>query len=99
MKMKSENNPIGQALFDKQSVYISNSELKQTGLNIGSEFIMHGHKNADGTDIVFKVIGRPPLPPALKTKPYTVWLTDAERSKVKQQERGWLRKLIRKARP
>ena len=46
-----------------------------------------------------KIIGRPPLPPTLKTKPYTVWLTDAERSKVKQQERGWLRNLIRKAKP
>ena len=42
-------------------------------------------------------MGRPTLPDDLKTKPHTVYLTDAQWAKVQERGLDWLRALIDKA--
>lgn len=43
-------------------------------------------------------MGRPELPPDEKTRPHTVYLTDAQWAKVQERGKDWLRALIDKAR-
>jgi len=42
-------------------------------------------------------MGRPTLPPSEKTRPHTVYLTDAQWSAVNLHGKNWLRALIDKA--
>jgi hypothetical protein len=44
-----------------------------------------------------KRMGRPELPPEDRTKPRTIWMTDAEWTKVQAATKGWVRSLVRKA--
>jgi len=42
-------------------------------------------------------MGRPELAPEDRTKPRTIWMTDAEWSKVQAAPKGWVRSLVQKA--
>jgi hypothetical protein len=44
-------------------------------------------------------MGRPELPPEQRSKPRTIWMPDSEWSKVKAHPKGWVRELIRNAKP
>ena len=44
-----------------------------------------------------KKMGRPELPPEQRTKPRTIWMTDAEWSKVHAAPKGWVRGLVQRA--
>lgn len=44
-----------------------------------------------------KRMGRPELPPEDRTKPRTIWMTDAEWVKVQSAPKGWVRGLIQRA--
>lgn len=44
-----------------------------------------------------KRMGRPELPPEDRTKPRTIWMTDAEWGKVQAAPKGWVRGLVRRA--
>lgn len=45
-----------------------------------------------------KRMGRPELPPEDRTKPRTIWMTDAEWAKVQAAPKGWVRGLVQRAR-
>jgi hypothetical protein len=42
-------------------------------------------------------MGRPELPPADRSKPRTIWMTDAEWAKVRTAPKGWVRSFVQKA--
>lgn len=44
-----------------------------------------------------KRMGRPELPPEHRTKPRTIWMTDAEWAKVQAAPKGWVRGLVQRA--
>ena len=44
-----------------------------------------------------KKMGRPALPPEQRTKPRTIWMTDAEWAKVHAAPKGWVRGLVQRA--
>lgn len=45
----------------------------------------------------FARMGRPELPPEDRTKPRTIWMTDAEWAKVQAAPKGWVRGLVQRA--
>ena len=44
-----------------------------------------------------KKMGRPELPPELRTKPRTIWMTDAEWAKVQSAPKKWVNGLVQRA--
>ena len=46
-----------------------------------------------------KKIGRPELPPEERTRPRTIWMTDAEWAKVQSAPKGWVRSLVQRCKP
>ena len=44
-----------------------------------------------------KRMGRPELPPEERTKPRTIWMTDAEWARVQAAPKGWVRGLVARA--
>ena len=44
-----------------------------------------------------KRMGRPELAPEDRSKPRTIWMTDAEWAKVQSAPKGWVRSLVQKA--
>ena len=42
-------------------------------------------------------MGRPELPPEDRTRPRTIWMTDAEWGKVRAAPKRWVRGLIQRA--
>ena len=44
-----------------------------------------------------KRMGRPELPPEERTRPRTIWMTDADWAKVQAAPKGWVRGLVRKS--
>lgn len=44
-----------------------------------------------------KRMGRPELPPEQRTKPRTIWMTDAEWAKVQAAPKKWVNGLVQRA--
>lgn len=44
-----------------------------------------------------KRMGRPELPPEQRTKPRTIWMTDAEWAKVQSAPKKWVNGLVQRA--
>lgn len=66
-----------------------------------TEYLLASPKNAARLkEAVGKMpgrMGRPELPPEHRTRPRTIWMTDAEWVKVKAAPKGWVRGLVQRA--
>ena len=48
-------------------------------------------------EAALKKMGRPELAPEDRSKPHTIWMTDAEWAKVQSAPKGWVRSLVVRA--
>ena len=67
--------------------------------NAGAAGYINGDGNADvvGRAYPKNRMGRPELPPEARTKPRTIWMTDAEWAKAQSAPKGWVRSLVQRA--
>ena len=67
--------------------------------NAGATGYINSDGSADVTGRAYpkKRMGRPELPPEDRTKPRTIWMSDAEWDKVQSAPKGWVRGMVQRA--
>lgn len=107
--LDSNMEPISDDLEIKDDDFSAAEQLAAESASNGIKCCIQWHRSSDGQSAywgpagaVFKPhwyvrMGRPELPPAERTKPHTIWMTDAEWAKVQSADKGWVRGLVQRA--